>query len=471
MLIQNRRNALKSLACGFGSLAFAGLAQQRALADANPLAPKPTHFPAKAKRIVFLFMQGGPSHVDSFDHKPRLVRENNQMRTFDDARTFAKTRTVIQHRVMQPLWQFRQHGESGKWASSLFPHIAGISDELCYLHGMHTEGIAHGPATLFLHSGSTNMVRPSMGSWVTYGLGTENENLPGFVTLCPSMANGGPRNWGNAFLPAAYQGTPIGRAGLPASQARIRNIANDRLSDNEQRRRFGLLQALNQEQMSHSTGDSDLEAVIGSFELAYRMQTFAPNVLDIAGETAETKRLYGIGKPQTDNFGKQCLMARRLLESGVRYVQVTYGDNTDNPAWDQHSNLALHGTHALATDQPVAGLILDLKRRGLLEDTLVWWGGEFGRTPYAERNGTGRDHNPNGFTVFLAGGGLKKGFSFGATDEYGHHAVEDKVHMHDLHATLLHLMGLDHTRLTYRYAGRDYRLTDVSGRVFSEIIA
>jgi hypothetical protein len=315
------------------------------------------------------------------------------------------------------------------------------------------------------------MVRPSMGSWVTYGLGTENENLPGFVTLCPSMANGGPRNWGNAFLPAAYQGTPIGRAGLPASQARIRNIANDRLSDNEQRRRFGLLQALNQEQMSHSTGDSDLEAVIGSFELAYRMQTFAPNVLDIAGETAETKRLYGIGKPQTDNFGKQCLMARRLLESGVRYVQVTYGDNTDNPAWDQHSNLALHGTHALATDQPVAGLILDLKRRGLLEDTLVWWGGEFGRTPYAERNGTGRDHNPNGFTVFLAGGGLKKGFSFGATDEYGHHAVEDKVHMHDLHATLLHLMGLDHTRLTYRYAGRDYRLTDVSGRVFSEIIA
>ena len=467
----SRRDALQSLACGFGSLAFAGLAQQKALADANPLAPKPTHLPAKAKRIVFIFMQGGPSHVDSFDHKPRLTRENNSMRTFDDARTFAKTRSVIQHRVMQPLWRFSQHGESGKWASNLFPHIAGISDELCYLHGMHTEGIAHGPATLFLHSGSTNMVRPSMGSWVTYGLGTENENLPGFVTLCPSMANGGPRNWGNAFLPAAYQGTPIGRAGLPASQARIRNIANDRLSDTEQRRRFDLLQSLNQEQMSRSTGDSDLEAVIGSFELAYRMQTFAPNVLDIAGETAETQRLYGIGKPQTDNFGKQCLMARRLLESGVRYVQVTYGDNTDNPAWDQHSNLALHGTHAMATDQPVAGLILDLKRRGLLEDTLVWWGGEFGRTPYAERNGTGRDHNPNGFTVFLAGGGVKKGFSFGATDEYGHHAVEDKVHMHDLHATLLHLMGLDHTRLTYRYAGRDYRLTDVSGRVVNEIIA
>ena len=467
----SRRDALKTLGCGFGSLAFAGLAQQRASADANPLAPKATHHAAKAKRIIFIFMQGGPSHVDSFDYKPRLVREHNSMRTFDDARTFAKTRTITQHRVMQPMWRYSQHGESGKWASNLFPHIAGISDELCFLHGMHTEGIAHGPATLFLHSGSTNMVRPSMGSWVTYGLGTENENLPGFVTLCPSMGNGGPRNWGNAFLPAAYQGTPIGRAGTPASQARIRNIANERLSEGDQRRRFDLLQSLNQEQMSRSTGDSDLEAVIGSFELAYRMQTFAPNVLDIASETAETQRLYGIGRPQTDNFGKQCLMARRLLESGVRYVQVTYGDNSDNPAWDQHSNLAQHGTHAMATDQPVAGLIMDLKRRGLLEDTLVWWGGEFGRTPYAERNGTGRDHNPNGFSVFLAGGGVKKGFSYGATDEYGHHAVEDKVHMHDLHATLLHLMGLDHTRLTYRYAGRDYRLTDVSGRVVNEIFA
>jgi hypothetical protein len=458
------------MACGFGSIALAGLAHEKALAD-NPLAPKTPHHTPKAKRVVFIFMQGGPSHVDSFDYKPRLLREDGNMRSFDDARTFARTRTVVEHRVMKPLWRFRQYGETGHWASDLFPRIANHVDDLCFLHGMHTEGIAHGPATLFLHSGSTVNVRPSVGSWVTYGLGTENANLPGFVTLSPSMGNGGPRNWSNAFLPAAFQGTPVGRAGIPAAQSSIRNIRNDRLSSTEQRRQFDLLQALNQEQMSRATGDSELEAVISSFDLAYRMQMHAPNVLDLSSETVETQRLYGIGETATDNFGRQCLMARRLLEAGVRYVQVTYGDNTDNPAWDQHSNLPKHADHARATDQPVAGFLADLKRRGLLEDTLVWWGGEFGRTPYAERNGTGRDHNPVGFTQFLAGGGVKPGFSFGATDEYGHHAVQDKVHMHDMHATILHLLGLDHTRLTYRYAGRDFRLTDVSGRVVEEIIA
>ena len=465
----SRRDALKSLACGFGSLAFAGLAQERAFADANPLAPKPTHFPAKAKRDKSSsFMQGGPSHVDSFDHKPRLTREHNQMRTFDDARTFAKTRTVIQHRVMQPMWQFSQHGESGKWASNLFPHIAGISDELCYLSGMHTEGIAHGPATLFLHSGSTNMVRPSMGSWVTYGLGTENENLPGFVTLCPSMANGRPAELGQRVL----AGRVSGDADRPSRVAGESGSHPQHRQRSAQRHRAAAARAPpvpQPEQMSRSTGDSDLEAVIGSFELAYRMQTFAPNVLDIAGETAETQRLYGIGRPQTDNFGKQCLMARRLLDSGVRYVQVTYGDNTDNPAWDQHSNLALHGTHAMATDQPVAGLILDLKRRGLLEDTLVWWGGEFGH-PYA-----GSGTAPAATTIPTASPSScwrrRQQALRSATDEFGHLAVEDKVHMHDLHATLLHLMGLEHTRLTYRCCGREYRLTDVSGRVVNEIIA
>jgi hypothetical protein len=458
------------MACGFGSIALAGLAHEKALAD-NPLAPKTPHHTPKAKRVVFIFMQGGPSHVDSFDYKPRLLREDGNMRSFDDARTFARTRTVVEHRVMKPLWRFRQYGETGHWASDLFPRIANQVDDLCFLHGMHTEGIAHGPATLFLHSGSTVNVRPSVGSWVTYGLGTENANLPGFVTLSPSMGNGGPRNWSNAFLPAAFQGTPVGRAGIPAAQSSIRNIRNERLSSAEQRRQFDLLQALNQEQMSRATGDSELEAVISSFDLAYRMQMHAPNVLDLSSETVETQRLYGIGETATDNFGRQCLMARRLLEAGVRYVQVTYGDNTDNPAWDQHSNLPKHADHARATDQPVAGFLADLKRRGLLEDTLVWWGGEFGRTPYAERNGTGRDHNPVGFTQFLAGGGVKPGFSFGATDEYGHHAVQDKVHMHDMHATILHLLGLDHMRLTYRYAGRDFRLTDVSGRVVEEIIA
>jgi hypothetical protein len=467
-LLLSRRQALKSAACGFGYLALAGLAQ--AAVD-NPLSPRPPHHRPRAKRVIFIFMQGGPSHVDTFDYKPRLERDDGQMLTFDDARTLARTRTVTQHRVMKSPWHFRQYGQSGHWVSELFPHIARHVDDLCFLQGMHTEGIAHGPATLFMHTGSINLVRPSVGSWVTYGLGSENANLPGFITLCPSMGNGGPRNWNNAFLPAAYQGTAVGRSGIPASEAQIRNLGNTRLSSTEQRRQFDLLQALNAEQVRRAPGDSDLDAVLGSFELAFRMQAHAPGTLDLSGETAETLRIYGIGERDTDNFGRQCLMARRLAEAGVRYVQVTYGDNTDNPAWDQHSNLPKHADHARATDKPVAGLLADLKRRGLLEDTLVWWGGEFGRTPYAERNGTGRDHNINGFTVWLAGGGVKPGFTFGQTDEYGHHAIADKVHMHDLHATLLHLLGLDHERLTYRYAGRNFRLTDVAGRVVHEIMA
>ncbi len=372
---------------------------------------------------------------------------------------------------MRSPWRFRKYGECGHWGSDLFPHIASHADDICFLHGMHTEGIAHGPATLFLHTGSIALVRPSVGSWMVYGLGTENQNLPGFITISPSLGNGGPRNWNNSFLPAAYQGTTIGRSGQPAAESRIRNLINTTLSNDEQRRQFDLMQALNREQIARSPGDTDLEAVIGSYELAFRMQTHTPGILDLSRETPETLRTYGIGQTGTDNFGRQCLMARRLLESGVRYVQITYGDNTDNPAWDQHSNLPKHADHAFATDKPVAGLLADLKRRGLLEDTLVWWGGEFGRTPYAERNGTGRDHNPNGFTMWLAGGGVKPGFSFGATDEWGHHAVENKVHMHDLHATLLHLMGMDHTRLTYRHAGRDFRLTDIHGHVVEEILA
>ncbi len=306
---------------------------------------------------------------------------------------------------------------------------------------------------------------------MTYGLGAANRNLPGFVTLSPSMGNGGPRNWSNAFLPAVYQGTAVGRAGIPATEVQIRNLVNRQLPPEQQRRQLDLLQALNAEQLRRAPGDAELEAVIESFELAHRMQTHAPGVLDISRESPATLRLYGIGERATDNFGRLCLMARRLAESDVRYIQVSYGDNTDNPAWDQHSNLPKHADHALAVDKPVAGLLEDLKRRGLLEDTLVWFGGEFGRTPYAERNGTGRDHNPGGFTMWLAGGGVRPGMAFGATDDFGHHAVTDKVHMHDLHATLLHLLGLNHERLTFRYAGRNFRLTDVAGRVVQEIIA
>jgi hypothetical protein len=461
-----RRQALKSLACGFGYLALADLATA-----SNPLAPRPPHHPPRARRVIFLFMQGGPSHVDTFDYKPLLARADGQMRDFRDARTFARTQTVVQHRVFQSPWSFRRHGQSGHWVSELFPHIGQRVDDLCFLHGMHTEGIAHGPATLFLHTGSINLVRPSVGSWVTYGLGTENQNLPGFVTICPSMGNGGPRNWSNAFLPTAFQGTAIGRAGLPAAEARIRNVHNARMTPDQQQRQLDLLQQLNAEQLARTPGDAELEAVIGSFDLAHRIQMHAPGILDLSAESQAMQRLYGIGEAATDHFGRQCLMARRLAEAGVRYIQVTYGDNTDNPAWDQHSNLPMHATHARAVDKPVAGLLTDLKRRGLLEDTLVWFGGEFGRTPYAERNGTGRDHNPGGFTVWLAGGGVKPGLAHGETDEWGHHAAAGRVHMHDLHATLLHLLGLDHTRLTFTYAGRPFRLTDVAGRVVEEILA
>ena len=468
-----RRDLLKNAACGFGYLALAGLAAEGARAGtANPLAPKAPHFAPKAKRVIFLFMQGGVSQVDSFDYKPLLLQNDRKTMAFDDARVIANTgaRGSAQ-KLMAPLWKFAQHGESGRWASDLFPEINRHVDDLCFVHSMHTEGVAHGPATLFLHCGATTNIRPSMGSWVLYGLGSENQNLPGFVTIGPSAGNGGARNYGNAFLPAVYQGTALGKAGGPAEQATIRNLGDSLALDPARRRNFDLLQELNAEQAKIHPGDSELEATIASYELAWRMQSDAPGVLDVAAESQETRDLYGIGTKETDNFGRQCLLARRMCESGVRFIQVTYGDNTANPAWDQHSDMVKHGTHARAVDRPIAGLLADLKRRGLLEDTLVWWGSEFGRTPYGQSNGTGRDHNPNGFTTWLAGAGVKPGFAFGSTDEFGHKAVDGKVHMHDLHATILHLLGLDHERLTHRYAGRDFRLTDVAGRVVREILA
>jgi hypothetical protein len=461
-----RRQALQSAACGFGSLALAGLSADK-LAAATQL----MHHAPRAKRVIFLFMAGGVSQVDSFDHKPVLDRLDNQMVEFVDARKQARGEAADKHRIMKPLWKFRQYGECGHWASDLFPNMAEHVDDLCFIHSMHTEGVAHGPATLFLHTGSTNQIRPSMGSWVTYGLGSENQNLPAFVSLCPSLGNGGPRNYGNAFLPAIYQGTAIGRASAPTRDAQIRNLINTETSAADQQQQFDLVQALNKDQLTRRGSDHELEAVIESYELAFRMQHAAPEVLDLQGETPETLAMYGIDQKTTDNFGRQCLMARRLAEQGVRFIQVNYSDNSNNPAWDQHSNMPKHADHARAVDQPIAALLTDLKRRGLLEDTLVWWGGEFGRNPYAERNGTGRDHDPNGFTVWLAGGGVKSGYSHGATDEFGHRAVENKVHMHDLHATVLHLLGIDHERLTFRHAGRPYRLTDVEGRVVKELLA
>ena len=463
----SRRHALRDVACGFGGLAMGALAHQQATGASARI----VHHPPKAKRVIFLFMAGGVSHVDSYDYKEKLFQDDGKMVRFDDARTLAKTRKIIEHRVMKPLWDFEQYGQAGQHVSELFPHTARHVDDLCFLKGMHTEGVAHGPSTLFLHTGSINLVRPSMGSWANYGLGTENENLPGFVSIGPAMGNGGPRNYSNAFLPAAYQGTPVGRAGIPAKEATIRNLTGAHHDPATQRQQFNLLRQLNAEQANQTPEDDKLEAVISSFELAWRMQNNAPDILDLSRESPSTLEMYGIGEKHTDNFGQYCLRARRLSEAGVRYVQVNYTDNTNNPAWDQHSNMPKHIEHARATDKPVAGLLEDLKRRGLLEDTIVWWGSEFGRTPYAQDKGTGRDHNPDGFTVWLAGGGFKPGFSYGETDSHGHHAVEAKVHMHDLHATILHQLGIDHEKLTYRYDGRDFRLTDVFGRVVTDIIS
>jgi len=461
-----RRRLLATTGCGFGSLALADLLARGACAAAGGV-----HHPARAKRMIFLFMAGGVSHVDTYDWKPRLVQDDGTMLDFADARTIARGGTGATRRVMKPLWPFRQRGQSGLWSSELLPEIARHMDDLCVIRSMQTEGVAHGPATLFLHTGATTFLRPSLGSWLHYGLGTENANLPGFVSIGPSLANGGPRNFGSGFLPAVHQGTPMGRSGMPAHEIAFRNIAPSRAAE-AARRQFELQQALNAAQLAAQPGEPDLEAVVESYELAWRMQQEAPGVVDLARESPATLARYGIDRKPTDDFGRKCLMARQLSEAGVRFVQVTYSNgSSSNPAWDQHSDMPKHAEHAAAVDRPVAALLDDLKERGLLDDTIVWWGGEFGRTPYAENNGTGRDHNPGGFTVWLAGGGFKRGHAHGVTDEFGHQAIEDKVHMHDLHATLLYQLGIDHERLTYRHAGRDYRLTDVYGSVVGDIIA
>ncbi len=466
-----RRHLLRTSACGFGSLALAGLCaeQSRAAGSQQRQASLLPHFPPRAKRVIFVFMQGGPSQVDTFDYKPKLAELHGQKLPFRNARKLANTGMSGEETVMQSPWKFQQYGETGHWVSQLFPEIARHVDDLCFIHSMHTNGVAHGPATLFLHTGATNLIRPSVGAWVSYGLGSENDNLPGFVTLCPSSANGGPRNYSNAFLPAHHQGTIVGRAGQPTADARIEHITNASLSAEDQRRQLELLESLNREQLQRAAGDDELSAVVNSYELAWRMQMHAPGIMDLSGESPATLSLYGIGEKETDDFGRQCLIARRMAEAGVRFIQVNYADNGNNPRWDQHSKIQLHEVHAKATDKPVAGLIADLKARGLLEDTLLWWGGEFGRNPFSQGS-DGRDHDPRGFTHFLAGGGVRSGYSHGATDEFGHEAVENKVHMHDLHGTILHLLGIDHEQLTYRYAGRNFRLTDVEGRVVHEII-
>ncbi|MGH6630915.1 MAG: DUF1501 domain-containing protein, partial [Burkholderiales bacterium] len=353
--------------------------------------------------------------------------------------------------------------------SDLFPELAKRADDLCVIRSLHTEGEAHGQAVLKLHTGSENLVKPSMGSWIIYGLGTENQNLPAFLTICPTIAHGGVQNYGPAFLPAVFQGTAIGTAGEATQKAQIRHIKNPQLTPELQRKQLDFLQDLNQRHLAEAKMDSQLEAVIESYELAFRMQTEAPKLTDIGDESPETLALYGVNESATDAFGRQCLLARRFAERGVRFIQCSHSFK-----WDQHQNLKKdHERNALEVDKPIAGLLADLKARGLLKDTLVVWSGEFGRTPTGQgRDGRdGRDHNPHGFSVWLAGGGVKGGYAHGATDEFGFRAVTDKVHMHDLHATILNLLGLEHTKLTFRHAGRDYRLTDVHGNVVKAVLA
>src|SRR5262245_53175486 len=464
----SRRALLGRTAVGFGSLALASLLADESAAHGaavDPLSAKPPHFPARAKRVIFLFMKGGPSQVDTFDPKPLLTRDDGKPLPFAKPRVqFAATTNLL-----KSPWEFKQYGASGMWVSELFPHVAQRVDDLCLLHSVHGTNPAHGGAVLKLHTGSDNFIRPSMGSWVSYGLGTDNANLPAFVTICPTLAHGGINNWSSAFLPAVYQGTPLGNASVPSDQARVKYISNSRLPREIQRLQLDRLAAMNREHQAQSGPEASLEARINSFELAFRMQAELPPVEDLSGESAATRKLYGMDDPVTANFGRMCLTARRFAEAGVRFIQVTHSDS--KVQWDQHSDLKNgHEKNAREVDLPIAGLLQDLKTRGLLDDTLVWWGGEFGRTPVAE-SGNGRDHNPEGFTMWLAGGGVKGGLRYGTTDDYGYYAAENKVHIHDLHATILHLLGLDHERLTYRYAGRDFRLTDVEGHVVEELFS
>ncbi|MEL7498271.1 MAG: DUF1501 domain-containing protein [Planctomycetota bacterium] len=462
----NRRNAIKTVSSLFGSMAFAALATEQLKAGDfsnlglqetdQPLAAKQPHFEPRAKRVIFLSMRGAPSHVDTFDYKPKLNRDAGRRATTGNGRLLASP------------WKFKQRGDNGLWMSDLFPNLASVADELCMLKGMHCDNPNHSEATVAVHTGNAQFVRPSFGAWSLYGLGTMNVDLPGFIVLGPA---GGAQTYGSAFLPAYYQGTPLGSgnralARLNRNQEfKVPNIANQKLPTKAQRLQLDYIQSLNKKKLKQDVRQQQVEGMIQSMELAFSMQSTMPELLDLSNETEKTRQLYGMDETNTEPFGKQCLTARRMIEAGVRFVEVTNG------GWDHHVNLKDEmEDHCPQIDKPIAGLITDLKQRGLLKDTLVIWAGEFGRTPHGQ-GGNGRDHNNRGYTTFMAGGGVKGGYSYGATDDYGYEAVEGKMHTHDWHATILHLLGLDHERLTFRHAGRDFRLTDVHGKVAKDILA
>ena len=470
----DRRDALRQLGAGFGTLGLASVLAQShtgsgvARADMvsnsdSPLAPRAPHFAPKAKHVIQLFMPGGPSQVDTFDYKPEIVKHAGQRPESVDRKSLRNTKMGL----MPSPYSFRQHGQCGRWVSEIFPHVAELVDDLCFIHSMHTDTPEHASAMMMMNVGPLQPTRPSMGSWLTYGLGTENQDLPGFIAMSPRAQ---PRNklanWGNAFLPGAYTGTYVNIHEMKPDHI-MQDLKNNWLPKVDQRHQADLLTRLNQLDLQRQQHDPQLEASIQTMEMAFRMQFAVPDAFDTSKESKETLEMYG-----DSEYAKGCLLARRLVERGVRMVQLSLSIDGYDIAWDTgHENIVDgHRRLAQACDQGIAALIKDLKQRGLFEETLVVWGGEFGRAPTSEGQ-KGRDHDHYGFTTWMAGGGVKGGISYGSTDEFGLTAVEDRVHVHDLHATILHLMGLDHERLTYRYSGRDYRLTDVHGKVVSEIFS
>jgi hypothetical protein len=444
----SRRDILRGSMFGFANLAFSGLCTAEARSASQV---RSSHFPGRARRVIFLAMRGAPSQHDLFDYKPKLKSLEGQ------------PSEVRGRKYVGLPWEFRQHGGSGLWMSSLLPNLARHADDLCVIKSMATDDQTHTAGFVQLHTGSARFVRPSLGSWVLYGLGTENQNLPGFITIRPSLQFGGAQNYGCSFLPASCQGTPIWDP--QRENGGVQDIANRRMTRDLQRAHVDLIQSYNAIAAERDSTDTRVDGVIESYELAFRMQAVLPQVMDLSKESAATKGAYGIDHPATESFGRQCLLARRMAESGVRFIEVMDED------WDQHLNLKENlSARCAAVDQPISALLDDLKRLGMLDETLVIWGGEFGRTPDNDRP-DGRNHNSEGFTMWMAGGGIRAGMEFGQTDELGYRAVENRVHIHDLHATILHLLGFDHTRLTYRQNGREFRLTDVFGEVKHQILA
>jgi hypothetical protein len=472
-ILPTRRRFLAQSGLGFGSLALASMLQDeaRAAAVANPLALRPALFAPKAKSVIWLFMTGAPSQVDTWDYKPELQKRHGQPLPGSDAKTGFFTTSG---KILKSPFEWKQHGQSGSWVSGIFPHLSRHVDKMAFIHSMYLQANNHAPASMELMCGSNQPGRPAAGAWLTYGLGAENQNLPAYVVMHERRPRGDDQIWSAGFLPKTFQALA-----LDARRGGVIDNLNRSVSQTaaQQRNTLDLLRDLNQQHAQSRSPQTDLAARINSFELAYRMQTAAPEAMDIASESEATKKLYGVDNKTCEVFAKQCLTARRLVERGVRFVQIFAGKNAggdgavDDVPWDGHSNIETnHRSCGAATDQPAAALLEDLEARGLLDETLVIWGGEFGRTSDSQGS-VGRDHNPNGFTIWMAGGGVKGGVHHGATDEFGYRAVENKVHVNDLHATLLHLMGLDHERLTYRHNGRDYRLTDLGGKVITEILA